>query len=721
MDRELTPVSRHRRSGGLLLLACCLAGGLFGATAARTAETKPQPESVAHLKGLGEWVTSVAWSPDGQLLAVGTYDEVRLWSRESKSIVATLKPRAGYVRSVTFSRDGRQLALGCYQNVQIWDVASRKRSRKLKGHTAYVTGVEFSPDGRLLASCGLDESIRLTDTTNWKEVRRISTEWPVNAVTFSPDGTMLASAGGDETRVTKPGPVVLWKVEDGSQIASLPEHRRAAVCVAFSPDGTRLVTGSHDETANVYLVAERRALGFYGGHGRPVNAVRFAADSRTVVSGGGGRAQGGNEVHVWNSSDGDVLAKLAGHENRVAALALDSQGQLLATGSVDESSHVVDLSSVLQAAAAQHTAPARQPLVAERPVVAAADQQVAQQQVADSATENAAADNAAAEPKAAADAAPQMLRAGIIGLDTSHVIAFTKALNDANATMDIANCRVVAAYPKGSPDIESSTSRVPGYTKQMQEMGVEIVDSIDELLKRVDVVMLETNDGRPHLEQALPVLRARKPLFIDKPVAASLADAIAIFEAARHFKTPVFTSSSLRFSEGAQALRNGSIGRVLGCDTYSPCSLEKTHPDLYWYGIHGVETLFTVMGDGCRTVTRTSTPDLELVVGTWEGGRVGTFRGIRKGKSGYGGTAFGEKAIAQVGSYGGYRPLVVQIVRFFRTRVPPVSERESLEIYAFMSAADESKRQGGVPVTLESVMRTARAEATAILAKHLRP
>jgi len=303
------------------------------------------------------------------------------------------------------------------------------------------------------------------------------------------------------------------------------------------------------------------------------------------------------------------------------------------------------------------------------------------------------------------------LRAGIIGLDTSHATAFAKMLNDANAKDRVEGCRVVAAYPKGSPDIESSTSRVPGYTEEVKKLGVEIVDSIEKLVEQVDVVFLETNDGRPHLEQVLPALRARKPVFIDKPIAGSLTDAVAIFDAAKHFKVPVFSASSLRFAEGAQALRGGKVGDIVGCDAYSPCSLEKTHPDLYWYGIHGVETLFTVMGAGCEKVTRANTPDTDVVVGVWKGDRVGTFRGIRGGSGGYGGTAFGSKGIAPIGPYGGYRPLLVEIVKFFETGVAPVSQEETLEIYAFMEAADESKRHGGVPMTLDSVMKKARAEA----------
>ena len=303
------------------------------------------------------------------------------------------------------------------------------------------------------------------------------------------------------------------------------------------------------------------------------------------------------------------------------------------------------------------------------------------------------------------------LRVGVIGLDTSHAPAFTKMLNAANPDAKLAGCRVVAAYPQGSPDIESSVSRIPKYTQQMRTLGVSIVDSIDVLLDQVDVVLLETNDGRPHLEQALQVMRRRKPMFIDKPIAGSLADAIAIFELAKRLQSPVFSSSSLRFSAGAQALRSGEFGSVFACDAYSPCSLEPTHPDLYWYGIHGVETLFTVMGPGCRSVARTHSADADVATGVWDDGRVGSFRGMRTRPMTYGGTAFTEKGVRPVGGYDGYQPLLVEIVRFFRGAPAPVSAEETIEIYAFMSAADASKLAGGKPIALADVLAKAREQA----------
>lgn len=313
---------------------------------------------------------------------------------------------------------------------------------------------------------------------------------------------------------------------------------------------------------------------------------------------------------------------------------------------------------------------------------------------------------------AQADEPVSNLRIGMIGLDTSHCLAFTKLLNEAAADdPELGGCKVVQVYPKGSPDIESSVQRVPDYTVKITAMGVEVENDLQKMVDSVDAVLLETNDGRPHLEQVIPVLKAGKPVFIDKPVAGSLVDAIAIYELAKHYGTPVFSSSSLRYSSAVQAVRGGSIGKVTGCDAYSPCSLEATHPDLFWYGIHGCETLFTAMGAGVETVTRSSTADFDVVTGIWKDGRVGTFRGIRSGKSGYGGTAFGTGGIAQVGPYEGYRPLVVEIVKFFRGGDVPVTAEETIDLYAFMEAADESKRQGFVPVRVAEVIAAARETA----------
>ncbi|MDB5243812.1 MAG: dehydrogenase [Spirosoma sp.] len=292
-------------------------------------------------------------------------------------------------------------------------------------------------------------------------------------------------------------------------------------------------------------------------------------------------------------------------------------------------------------------------------------------------------------------------RVGIIGLDTSHSPAFVKVLNATEASQDYAGYKVVAAYPYGSKDIESSTKRIPGYIDEVKKLNVQIVDSIGELLKQVDIVLLETNDGRLHLEQVIQVLKAQKRVFVDKPMAASLSDVVAIFDASRKYKIPLFSASSLRYIKGLEGIDKS---QVLGADTFSPAVLEKTHPDFFWYGIHGIETLYTVMGTGCRQVVRVSTEGTDMVVGTWADGRIGTFRGTRTGKHDYGGTVYLPTGNVRLGPYGGYEPLLKEIINYFETGKVPVSPDETIELFAFMEAADESKRRGGTAVSLESVL-----------------
>jgi hypothetical protein len=227
---------------------------------------------------------------------------------------------------------------------------------------------------------------------------------------------------------------------------------------------------------------------------------------------------------------------------------------------------------------------------------------------------------------------------------------------------------------------------------------VKLYPTVTELCRHVDAVMIENVDGRPHLKHAIDVIKAGKPLFIDKPLAGTLADCLKIYRLGKRHKVPVFSSSSLRFAKTTLAARAGKHGKVLRCETFSPAHLEPHHPDLFWYGIHGVESLFTVMGPGCVSVKRSTTEDGKIeVTGTWKDGRVGIFR---EGK-GYGGTAKCESGEHPVGGYEGYAPLVEAAVKFFKSGKSPVTARETLEIYAFMQAADESKAANGKEVPLK--------------------
>ncbi len=297
------------------------------------------------------------------------------------------------------------------------------------------------------------------------------------------------------------------------------------------------------------------------------------------------------------------------------------------------------------------------------------------------------------------------LRIGLIGLDSSHAVAFTKLINATDGAEIFEGVNVVAAFPGGSPDIAASTDRIEKFTQDVTNLGVKIVPSIDELLPLVDAIIINSVDGRTHLRQARPVIEKGLPLFIDKPVAANVAETVEIFNLAKEKGVACFSSSTLRFCDEVIAIEKESpVGKIVGCEAYSPSALEKTHQDLYWYGIHGVETLFAIMGPGCQSVSRSYTDGTDVVTGIWADGRIGTFRGIRDGRKAYGVLLYGENDIQHVPIRPRYNILVEEIVRCFKTGQVPVSAEETIEIAAFMQAAQVSREKGGAPVTLESVM-----------------
>jgi hypothetical protein len=282
-------------------------------------------------------------------------------------------------------------------------------------------------------------------------------------------------------------------------------------------------------------------------------------------------------------------------------------------------------------------------------------------------------------------AAAADIRLGIIGTDTSHVPAFTQMLN-----------------------IESSISRVDQYAEEVRtKWGVGIVPDIPALLSKVDAVLLTSVDGRVHLEQARPVIAAHKPLFIDKPLASTLEDAREIARLAIDAGVPWFSSSSLRFGEMGATMK---FADTTGAMTWGPGPFEPHHAlDLTWYAIHPIELLYALMGPGCESVTRTSSDSADVIVGKWKDGRLGTVRAIRP-YSEYGAVVYRAKEIveARPQSAGSYRPLVLEIVKFFQTGKPPVSSEETLEIFAFMDAAQRSKEQGGKPVAVSQASRPAQ-------------
>jgi predicted dehydrogenase len=302
-----------------------------------------------------------------------------------------------------------------------------------------------------------------------------------------------------------------------------------------------------------------------------------------------------------------------------------------------------------------------------------------------------------------AAAGPPALKVGLIGLDTSHVVEFTALLNDVAAAHHVPGARVVAGVRAGSPDVEQSATRIDRFTAELRDKWkIEIVPSIEQLLPRVDAVMITSVDGRTHLEQARRVFPAHKPTFIDKPMAASAGDAREILGLARKAHTPLFSASSLRFVPEIQSLAaDPRLAPMVGAFAWGPAPTEPHHPDLFWYGVHVVEILYILMGPGCVAVARVKTPGADVVVGRWGDGRLGTVRGLRDGAKSYGAVGFGADAVvAREVKEHDYRGLLVEVVKFFQTGKPPVPPETTVEMMAFMEAAELSKSRAGAEVAL---------------------
>jgi len=323
--------------------------------------------------------------------------------------------------------------------------------------------------------------------------------------------------------------------------------------------------------------------------------------------------------------------------------------------------------------------------------------------------------------------AEEPVRVGILAIDNYQSVAFTQLFHrpPPEDNPDLAGLKVVAAWPGGSEDLEESMQGVPRWRPRLEDQGVKMEDSVEAVLKQVDAVMIMTVDGRAHLALAEQALKAKKPVYVGRPMAASLEDVIAMFDMAKKYDTPLFSCSQHRFSPGFIGMRDHEeVGKVLGAVVYGGCPTEPHHPDLFWHALHGFETLYTIMGPGAVSVRRTQTSHAEVVNGVWKDGRVGTFRGIRIGKPKYSAVVFGEDGVAPAGIYGynapvkgvtvkgryrGYEGVATEIAKFFKTRELPIPPQETIELWGFMEAAHESQRQNGAEIKISDVIAKARA------------
>ena len=297
------------------------------------------------------------------------------------------------------------------------------------------------------------------------------------------------------------------------------------------------------------------------------------------------------------------------------------------------------------------------------------------------------------------------LRIGMIGLDTSHCEAFAKILHDESYAYHLPGARIVGIYAGGSAQFSKSHTRVQGFTETLQRTyGATLYDDIATLAADVDALLLESVDGRQHLDQ-FAQLAVGKPVFIDKPFATTAADARAIIAHAAATKTPIMSCSSLRYAAGIADLL-GAGEKVVTAESFGPAQLLADFPGLFWYGIHSAEILTTLMGTGCRQVQCSERPDLDVVIGEWADGRVGVLRGARVGAGQFGcvvHTDQGVKCGIAQSAPPSYYLMLREVLPFLQSGLSPIPIEEIYEITAFLAAAEESRAQGGAVVALAAL------------------
>lgn len=295
-----------------------------------------------------------------------------------------------------------------------------------------------------------------------------------------------------------------------------------------------------------------------------------------------------------------------------------------------------------------------------------------------------------------------MIRLGLLDFDTSHAPEFVKRLNHAGIEEDqwVEGARVVIACPGES---RVMPERIPAYTKEIADLGVPLVDRPEEMIGKVDGMLIETQEGGIHLHRARPFLEAGLPCFIDKPFACSVSDARQLIELAQRNGVCIFSASALRYAPDLVQFVIKRVDRqILGAVTYGPGLLHPGNPGLFHYVLHAVEVLCTLMGPGCERVCCVQEENVDVITARWRDGRVATVRGVRPAQPVYGFVAFTDEGAEHVALDTAYiyRELLKQIVAMFATGQSPLDIGITLEIMAFLEASNKSRSSGASWQTL---------------------
>jgi WD40 repeat protein len=276
----------------------------------------------------GSEVTSLAYSPDGNLLAVG--DEqgmVSLWNRGGRRI-GRLASQDAPIHSLAFDPVGKVLAIaGVLTDIELWEVSSRRKRGSLSGQESQIQDVAFSPDGTRLASAGTNGVAILWDVARRQPLHRLlGHRKPVLDVAFSRDGQWLATAGADST-------VRLWHPESGRELRVFRGHGSAVLTVAFCPKGNLLASGSVDKTARIWDPRDGKELLVLKGHAGAVTEVAFTPDGERLATGSVDQT-----IKIWKAETGAELFALTGNTGSILGLAFQPpDGWWLATPGSDKS------------------------------------------------------------------------------------------------------------------------------------------------------------------------------------------------------------------------------------------------------------------------------------------------------------------------------------------------------------------------------------------------
>jgi WD40 repeat protein/serine/threonine protein kinase len=291
--------------------------------------------------GHSDVIQGLAFSPDStRLVTAGSDRVVQIWSLDVAQPLLALKSHNAAVLGVAFAPDGRRLVSGGADGtVRLWEAGSGPRVRTLRGHSETINSVAFSPDGRLLATGGGPSAVirkgigevKLWDVIRGVELRALAGhDGAVSAVAFSPNGELLASSSGTSVLEKQNGEVKIWETATGRCRAILPGQQTGILALDFSPDGTRLATAHSDDTLKLWDVQTAQPLVTLRGHRSIINCCSFSPDGTKLLSG-----SWDNTLRLWDVTTGQCVQVFKGHEGMVTAAAFTAGGARLVSTAND--------------------------------------------------------------------------------------------------------------------------------------------------------------------------------------------------------------------------------------------------------------------------------------------------------------------------------------------------------------------------------------------------